>query len=181
MNFVVLGLGSNKSWQGMSSVQLLVQAVRALGVVLRSITCSSVYRTRPLYVEDQDDFLNMVVAGDVDDSLSPHDLLISTQHIEASLGRDRTMEYENGPRTIDIDIELFDSRQVRTDDLEIPHPRIHERAFVLVPLLEILGKSADTKDSAFSARAADYARMLDAIGSDGVQKVLDAEIFAKSV
>lgn len=175
MTFVAIGLGSNRSWQGMTSVELLVQAVRALGAVLHGISCSSVYRTRPMYVEAQDDFFNMVVTGFADDALSPHGLLVCTQRIESSLGRNRAAEYRNGPRSMDIDIELFGTRRVYAADLEIPHPRIAERAFVLVPLLEILAGSADTIESA------PYARMLDACGSAGVEKYLDAEKFVLSV
>ena len=175
MTFVALGLGSNKPWQGMSSVGLLGAAVRALGAVLHDRSCSSLYRTRPMYVAAQDDFYNMVVTGFADDTLSPHDLLAYTQRVESSLGRDRTAEYRNGPRSMDIDIELFGTRHVHTADLEIPHPRIAERAFVLVPLLEILSVSADTRESA------PYARMLDACGSAGVEKYLDAEDFVRSV
>lgn len=175
MTFVVLGLGSNRPWQGMTSVALLAKAVRALGEVLRGIICSSVYKTRAMYMEAQDDFYNMVVAGFVDDSVSPHDLLAATQYIESSLGRDRSVEYRNGPRSMDIDIELFGTRHMKAADLEIPHPRIAERAFVLVPLLEILQTSADSIESA------PYARMLDACGSDGVTTYLDANAFRQLV
>lgn len=175
MQFVVLGLGSNVPWQGNSSIQLLAKAVGALGEVLSDLKCSSVYRTRPLYVEDQDDFLNMAVCGFVDDALSPHALLERIHLIEASLGRDRSREIRNGPRPIDIDIELFADRRVLTADLEIPHPRIGERAFVLVPMLEILPESADNVESA------PFARMLDALGGDGVEKFLDAAEFVSQV
>ncbi len=182
MTCVVLGLGSNKSWQGLSSLEILASAVRALKPLLHDITCSSVYETAPLYVTNQQAFCNMVVAGYADDSLSPHDLLVQVHRIEASLGRDRSKEIRNGPRSIDIDIEIFGSEAIHYSDskdsmknLEIPHPRLSERAFVLIPLLEILGKSADILDSA------PYAQMLSATGSDGVVKILDAETFVKSV
>jgi len=124
----------------------------------------------------------MVVAGCVDNSMSPHDLLFRIHQIEASLGRDRSREMRNGPRSIDIDIEVFGNEIIHFSDsknamnnLDIPHPRLSERAFVLLPLLEILGKSADILDSA------PYARMLSATGSDGVVKILDADTFIKSV
>ena len=175
---VVLGLGSNKPWQNMPSVRVLTRAVGALGALLADMRWSSVYRTAPLYLTEQTAFYNMVVTGFVSESLSPHDLLARTQQIEASLGRNRAQEVRNGPRTLDIDIEFFGDQRVHTADLEIPHPRLSERAFVLVPLLEILGESADTKENALSARRDEFAHMLEGCGSDGVELYLDAASFA---
>ena len=185
MTSVVLGLGSNKAWQDMPSVRVLARAVKELGALLFDMRWSSVYRTAPLYLTEQSAFCNMVVTGFVPDGFSPHDLLARIHQIEASLGRNRATEVRNGPRTIDIDIEFFGDEQIHVsdpknpmNDLDIPHPRLAERAFVLVPLLEILGESADTRDSAYSARTEEVVRMLDACGSDGVEKMLDAESFA---
>ena len=176
MKHVVLGLGSNKSWQESDSIHLLAKAVDALKNLLSDVRCSSVYKTRPMYVQDQPPFLNMVLSGFADDSLSPHYFLNQIHRIEAILGRNRAHEIRNGPRSIDIDIEFFGDCQICTSDLEIPHPRIAERAFVLVPLLEILSESADSIDRASCARS-DCERMLDAIGTDGVEKVMDATQF----
>lgn len=143
MNCVVLGLGSNKSYNGFSSIELLAKAVMELKKIMQNVKCSSVYCTKPMYVEDQDVFYNMVIVGSLKDKLEPHELLQKIHLIEASLGRDRTKEVRFGPRSIDIDIEFFDNIEMRTPDLEIPHPRVAERAFVLQPLLEILSQNAD--------------------------------------
>jgi len=86
-------------------------------------------------VLDQPDFLNVVVAGDTE--LGPMELLERLQAIEAEFGRDRSRERHKGPRTLDIDILLHGSTIMQTAALTLPHPGIAERAFVLVPLLEL--------------------------------------------
>lgn len=110
---------------------------------MENTVISSVYCTKPMYVEDQEYFYNMVILGTVSDDMDPHRLLQRIHEIEASLGRDRSKELRFGPRSIDIDIEFFGDFEINTEDLQIPHPRLHERAFVLQPLLEILPKTAD--------------------------------------
>ncbi len=145
MKFVVLGLGSNRSFASMDSLCILRNACSELMEFVTDFRMSSVYRTKPMYVENQQFFYNMVVCGFIDDNLSPHDLLSATQKIEAAYGRDRSREIRNGPRPLDIDIELFGNDVIDTDDLQIPHPRIEERAFVVIPLLEILAKYSDIK------------------------------------
>ncbi|MCR5171864.1 MAG: 2-amino-4-hydroxy-6-hydroxymethyldihydropteridine diphosphokinase [Treponema sp.] len=171
MIFVILGVGSNRSWQGNDKLKLLRLAFDKLGAVLSELKCSSVYRTKPMYVEDQDDFYNMAVCGYAEDDVSPFDLLKSVNKIEAELGRNRKKEIRNGPRSIDIDIEIFGGRQINTKNLQIPHPRIKERAFVLVPALEILGQSAD------SNIRQTFAEYLLEIDSSGVQKVCESRDF----
>ncbi|MBQ7158718.1 MAG: 2-amino-4-hydroxy-6-hydroxymethyldihydropteridine diphosphokinase [Treponema sp.] len=178
MTFVVLGLGSNKSWQNMTSVRLLARAVQEICAVVTDVHWSSVYKTAPMYLTEQTVFYNMVVVGFVPDTMQPQDLLNRLHQIEMSLGRDRSREVRNGPRSIDIDIELFGSASVHSEDLEIPHPRFSERAFVLVPLLEILNESADIIDSTLCARKTEFAHMLEVCGSGGVELYLPAENFA---
>lgn len=173
MTQVILGVGSNRSWQGNDSLVLLKKACDSLGSILSDITVSSVYRTKPMYVENQQDFYNMALCGYVTDSISPFILLDKIHEIEASLGRDRSKEIRNGPRTIDIDIEVFGHVSINTETLQIPHPRISERAFVLIPVLEILNESAD-----FIKREK-YAEYLKHTGSDGVEKVLSSLDFVK--
>ena len=141
---VFLGLGSNREYEGRSCIQLLARAVKALSKFMANSEISSVYRTAPMYVGEQDYFYNMVMAGVVSDSMTPHQLLDEIHEIEASLGRDRENEIRNGPRSIDIDIEYFGDFIINDDDLVIPHPRIKERAFVLVPMLEIFPKCAES-------------------------------------
>jgi 2-amino-4-hydroxy-6-hydroxymethyldihydropteridine diphosphokinase len=140
---VILGLGSNTSFNGKTPVDLLSCACAELKNVLSSFVFSSVYRTKALYVTCQNDFYNMTVRGFADDSVSPHGLLDLIHQIESKYGRDRDREIRFGPRTLDIDIELFGDRIVNDSTLQIPHPRMHERAFVLIPLLEILSDTAD--------------------------------------
>ncbi len=96
---------------------------------------SRIYETRPLYVVDQPPFLNAV--GQAVSSLSPPDMLTVLHQIERAHGRDRSRERRMGPRTLDLDILLCGEMIMETPDLTIPHPRIGERAFVLVPLLEL--------------------------------------------
>lgn len=94
---------------------------------------SSIYETAPVGYADQADFLNMVIA--IKTSLSPIGLLDVCQEIEQHLGRKRTIRF--GPRTIDLDILVYNQENRQTERLIIPHPRMHERAFVLVPFAEI--------------------------------------------
>lgn len=84
---------------------------------------------------DQPDFLNLVVIGST--TLDPMELLQRTQAIEAEFGRDRSKERHKGPRTLDIDMLLYGTTIMESPSLTLPHPGITERAFVLVPLLEL--------------------------------------------
>ena len=143
MRRVLLGLGSNKEFHGKRPLELLQCACRELACLLNSPRFSSVYKTRAMYVEDQDDFYNMAACGFVPDSMTAFELLKKVNDIEARYGRDRSQEIRFGPRPLDIDIELFGDQTINTPELQIPHPRIAERAFVLVPALEILTDSAD--------------------------------------
>ncbi len=138
---VTLGLGSNKKYNGMSCVQILDEAVNKISTFVTNLEISSIYRTQAMYVTDQDDFYNMVVCGDY--SGSCFQLLDDIHNVESSLGRDRSKEFRNGPRSLDVDIELFGNERVNTENLVVPHERMTERAFVLKPLLEILHKNAD--------------------------------------
>jgi 2-amino-4-hydroxy-6-hydroxymethyldihydropteridine diphosphokinase len=139
--FVVLGLGSNKSFDSKTPQELLSCAVRRLSGFIKNLEVSSVYRSAAMYVTDQEDFFNMVVSGYY--SGTPHQLLDQIHLVEAEYGRDRSKEIRNGPRSLDIDIELFGNLKVNETDLIIPHERMCERAFVLKPLVEVLKKSAD--------------------------------------
>ncbi|HET7628833.1 MAG TPA: 2-amino-4-hydroxy-6-hydroxymethyldihydropteridine diphosphokinase [Bacillales bacterium] len=94
---------------------------------------SSIYETEPIGCTDQADFLNMV--AEVSTELAPDELLHATASVENQLGRTREVRW--GPRTIDLDILLYNQATIETDALTIPHPRMHERAFVLVPLSEL--------------------------------------------
>ena len=102
---------------------------------VRLLRRSSDYRTPPLGVADQPAFINAVII--VATSLDPHTLLARAQAVERALGRNRASEPRWGPRPIDIDILAYDNVTLREPDLTLPHPRLFERAFVLVPLAEI--------------------------------------------
>lgn len=110
-------------------------AIRALhlhdGIAVLSV--SSIYETAPVGYTEQADFLNL--ATGIETELSAHELLAVCQEIERELGRVRDIRW--GPRTVDLDILLYNNENIEAEDLVVPHPRMHERAFVLIPLLEI--------------------------------------------
>ncbi len=141
MQDIVLGLGSNRSYEGKSPKELLAQACAELSNRMQNIKLSSVYKTKAMYYTDQEDFYNMVVAGQFEGSA--YELLDFIHSIENKYGRDRSKEIRNGPRPLDIDIELFGNQVIREKDLVVPHERLEERAFVLVPLVEILPAYAE--------------------------------------
>jgi 2-amino-4-hydroxy-6-hydroxymethyldihydropteridine diphosphokinase len=97
------------------------------------VKMSSLYLTAPVGIVEQPPFVNAVVQ--VETTLSPHDLLRQLTEIEQRHGRVRSEK--NGPRTLDLDILLFNEWCIADDQLVVPHPRMHERAFALVPLLEV--------------------------------------------
>jgi len=102
---------------------------------IRLLARSSDYLTPPWGVEDQPPFVNLCVA--VDTTLTPQTLLARAQAVERAFGRDRAHERRWGPRTLDIDILAYDDLVLNEPDLTLPHPRLNERAFVLLPLAEI--------------------------------------------
>jgi 2-amino-4-hydroxy-6-hydroxymethyldihydropteridine diphosphokinase len=141
LNPVVFSLGSNMPFNGMGPREILRRACSCLSERLADFRSSSIYRTKPLYYRAQGDFYNLVCAGRyfADSRHSrAENMLAWTQTIEARFGRDRTREIPKGPRTLDIDIALAGNLTLSTPSLTIPHPAMRERAFVLVPLLEIL-------------------------------------------
>jgi len=96
---------------------------------------SGVYETEPVGGVEQDRYFNLVLHVRTD--LPPRELLAACQRVEAVQGRDREHEQRWGPRPLDVDIVLYGDLEVDEDDLTIPHARLHERAFVLVPLMEV--------------------------------------------
>lgn len=131
MNRAYLSLGSNMG----DRMDLLQKAVRLLheheAVGVEAV--SSIYETDPVGLIDQPAFLNIVV--EITTSLTPEGLLQICREIEESLDRVRVIRW--GPRTIDLDILLYNHDNIETETLTVPHPRMQERAFVLVPLAEI--------------------------------------------
>src|ERR1043165_5732845 len=130
----LLGLGGNVG--GVRAT--LDEAVRrfADGVDVKLIARSSDYRTPPWGVTDQSPFINCAIA--VETRLSPQALLARALAVERGLGRDRSREQRWGPRPIDIDLLAYDDLVLDEPDLTLPHPRLFERAFVLLPLAEIV-------------------------------------------
>ncbi|AWC27054.1 2-amino-4-hydroxy-6-hydroxymethyldihydropteridine diphosphokinase [Bacillus cytotoxicus] len=130
-NIVYIALGSNIG----DRYTYLTQAVDLLdknsNVQVEDV--SSVYETDPVGYTDQNRFLNIVIK--ISTNLLPQELLTVTQKIENELGRKREIRW--GPRTIDLDILLYNQDNIETENLIVPHPRMFERAFVIVPLLEI--------------------------------------------
>ncbi len=131
MNVAFLGFGSNL---GDRHAQLAA-ALRNLSndPAVRIVQGSSVYETKPVGKTDQPDFLNMVVQ--LTTSLSPLALLAACLDVEARLGRERRERW--GPRTVDLDVLIYGTEKLNDERLILPHPRMHERSFVMVPLAEI--------------------------------------------
>lgn len=127
---VCLSAGSNLG-DRKSNLKEAVAALKRLGAVVRKT--SSVYETEPVGFRDQPWFLNIAIV--IETTFSPLELLESCQAIEREHGRVRTSA--NAPRTLDLDILLYDDLISSTPQLVIPHPRMAERRFVLVPLAEI--------------------------------------------
>jgi 2-amino-4-hydroxy-6-hydroxymethyldihydropteridine diphosphokinase len=130
---VVIALGSNVG----DSLALLREAVRALRRIITVDSVSGVYRTAPMYVEDQPDFLNAALTGVTE--LTPRCLLGALKDIELEIGRHKTVRY--GPREIDLDLIAYGALSYRFEGgdkpLVVPHPKTAERRFVLMPLFEI--------------------------------------------
>lgn len=133
MSRVVLGLGTNIG-DRMENLQSAVDALRRVpGVSVLSV--SKVYETAPVGYADQSDFLNAVVL--LETALSPEAVLGLCLGIEAAAGRIRLIK--NGPRVLDMDVLLYEGEKRSTKELVVPHPRMLERAFVLVPLSDLFG------------------------------------------
>jgi 2-amino-4-hydroxy-6-hydroxymethyldihydropteridine diphosphokinase len=126
-----IGLGSNLSDPGAQ----ILKAYAELGNLLqtRLLSCSSLYRSAPVGYADQPDFINAV--AEIETALAPHQLLEALLDMEHRHGRVR--EFRNAPRILDLDILLYDDLTCHEHGLTLPHPRMHERAFVLQPLHEI--------------------------------------------
>lgn len=132
MNLIYLSLGSNLSYP-LHQIETALTAIDAIPYTTR-IATSSLYRTPPYGNLDQPDYLNVAVG--LETSLQPDALLDHTQHIEIEQGRIRKNERWE-PRTLDIDIMLFGEQVINTSRLTVPHYDMHNRAFMIVPLIEI--------------------------------------------
>ncbi len=124
-----LGLGANLG----DREAVINQAVELLSQNIEILAVSSLYETAPVGFTHQPYFLNAALKANT--AFSPRELLNFTQSVERRLGRERTQPW--GPRTVDLDLLLYDDLVLEEPDLIIPHPRLHQRAFVLIPLCEI--------------------------------------------
>ena len=126
---IYLSLGTNLGNRELN----LEAAKQELTPQVKILDSSSLYQTEPWGYLDQPDFLNQVLV--VETSLSPHELLEYVKGIEQKIGRQPSIRF--GPRIVDIDILFYGNRIIQEEDLVIPHPRLKDRAFVLIPLAEI--------------------------------------------
>ena len=129
MAHAYLGLGGNVG-DSRAFFKAAIEKLKAHGTV---DAVSSLYRTEPVDSKDQEWFLNCALIFETE--RAPEQVLVQIKKIEKELGR--TPSHRNGPREIDIDILLYDDVIMHTDTLTIPHPRMHERRFVLAPLADI--------------------------------------------
>ena len=130
MTSAYLGLGSNLG-DRLEHLRRAVVLLRERGV--RVVRSSRVYETEPVGGPPQPDYLNAVLEVDADGTA--RELLAACRAVEDALGRERDERW--GPRIIDVDVLTFGNETIKQPDLRVPHPRMHERAFVLIPLLEL--------------------------------------------
>jgi 2-amino-4-hydroxy-6-hydroxymethyldihydropteridine diphosphokinase len=126
---------------------------------------SSDYATPPWGEVRQERFINACI--EIDTSLDPHALLFVLHKIEAKFGRDRTKEKRSGPRTLDLDLIAYDDVTMQKPELTLPHPRLFERAFVLVPLAEI------SPDRVIAGRS--VASVLAELSCEGIERLPDLD------
>lgn len=164
MKTAFLGLGSNlgdrrghllEAWRGLAADPAIT--------VVRG---SSVYESKPVGVTEQPDFLNMVV--EIGTMHPPLSLLAACLALEARLGRERRERW--GPRVIDLDVLCYDQLRWDDDRLVLPHPRMHERSFVLTPLMEI---APELLVNGVSVRV-----LAARVGTEGVSRAIPADEFA---
>jgi len=157
MHRVFLSLGSNMG----QKVDYLDNAVDIIkkNEFIHNVKVSSVYQTDPVGYLDQDVFVNIAVV--LETTLEPFELLKVCQEIEKALNRERLIRW--GPRTIDVDIILYDDLKLDDKTLTIPHPRMHERAFVLVPICEL--------DSELVIQSQKIQTLIETVDVSGVRKI----------
>ena len=131
---IVIGFGGNVGAD--AAIIGRFRRVRDALSEIGTLACAPLYRTAPLGPA-QPAFLNTAVKLVADDR-QPSELLAIVQELESLLGRDRARETRWGPRTIDLDVLVWDARVIRTPGLHVPHPRLHERRFALQPLVDLV-------------------------------------------
>ena len=139
-NEVLLSIGSNMG-DRKANIEQAIRLIAGMPGVC-NVRLSGLYETEPVGYEDQDYFYNVCIL--IDTTLGPMELLHGTQGIENELHRVRNIRW--GPRTIDIDIIFYGDRSIDTAELTVPHPRYKERAFVLIPMKDLIKCDADIPD-----------------------------------
>lgn len=157
-HIIYLGLGTNHG-DRLANLKL---AINTLGQVIKITRQSPIYQTPPWGYTNQADFLNLVVQGAT--NLPPLELLRTLKELEKKIGR--TASFRWGPREIDIDILFYDDLVYSAEGLQIPHPRLHERAFVLVPLADL------TPDLIHPKLGVSITELLAQIDTNGIQPYL---------
>jgi 2-amino-4-hydroxy-6-hydroxymethyldihydropteridine diphosphokinase len=161
MASVLIALGGNV---GDISATFQKAVAHACGMAQAALIArSSDYATPPWGDEQQARFINACI--EIETSLDPHALLFVLHKIEKKFGRDRTTERRWGPRTLDLDLIAYDDVSLQTAELTLPHPRLFERAFVLVPLVEI---APDRRIGGRSIREA-----LAGLSTEGIERLPD--------
>ena len=161
---IYIGLGTNLGERETN----LRDAVKAFAPKISVLAKSLLYETAPWGFSDQPNFLNQVIAAKT--NLSSFELLAYLKNIEASLGR--KPNFRNGPRIVDLDILFYDDCVIQEDQLIIPHPRLHLRAFVLVPLVELAPKLKHPK------LGRTMQDLLHSLGREGVEQFHPSEFIA---
>ena len=170
MRTAYIGLGANLASYAGPPADTLAAALFRLADVGRVIARSSLYKTDPVGFAHQPQFVNAVAA--IETELEPRDLIRKLLEIEREFGRDRSLGIPNGPRTLDLDILLVDDFKIDEPGLVLPHPRLAERAFVLVPLSEIApqlrlaGHEGTVSELAEALRKRGCADGVERVGSD---------------
>lgn len=156
MSEVYFSIGTNVG----KRIENLIEAVEGLQTIIQNIKISDVYETEPWGYESQEPFLNICVVGLT--VLEPEKLLKKVKSLEKEIGREETFKW--GPRKIDIDLLFIDDLIIKKNDLEIPHQGIAERAFVLIPFMDI---NSNFMHPILKKRIQELASE---IGTDGVKK-----------
>lgn len=162
-----IGMGGNLSSPAGRPEATLTKAAEQMFTLGRILCRSPLYSTKPVGLASQPRFINAVVA--LETELAPRALLEGLLDLEREFGRDRSAGVENGPRTLDLDILLMGDLCIHEAGLEVPHPRLAERGFVLVPLNEIASNLVEPRHR---RTIAELLRGLNEKGNDATQDVV---------
>jgi len=160
---IYLALGSNVG----DRLENIVAALRQLQEKVTIQHVSSIYTSQPMYILDQAEFYNLVI--EVTTDLMPEELLRFCKEIEQDVGR--VQRQRNGPREIDIDILFYGSLEVNSQKLTIPHPRVSERPFVVVPLAEIA-----SEHEYLVQKLGEFEELVLSVSGEKLQELLDSGI-----